>query len=138
MSEISSYLSSRDFLYDMASLSSIIGLAITFWLLVIIKKKFLTKVMLPDAIQKLKIIVQVFKPSETTNSDTMLESIGQCKSILKNIGITMNKNVKQEIDEVLGLLDKDMDNKSSDSIYKLLHQIIESLDFQNTQLKLGA
>ncbi len=92
---------------DIASIASIIGLLITIWVLMEtknIRKSFLTKARIPDAIKELESLATNLSKTipewETNKQDTLIE-IGKCSSILKNIEPKLTASIKKDVTTTL-------------------------------------
>jgi hypothetical protein len=94
-------------LTDIASISSIIGLLITIWVLretKNIRKSFLTKARLPDAIKELESLATNLSktiPEWETNKQDTLTEISRCMSILKNIEPKLTASIKKDVATIL-------------------------------------
>lgn len=94
-------------LTDIASISSIIGLLITIWVLretKNIRKSFLTKARLPDVIKELECIATNLSktiPEWATNKQDTLTEISRCMSILKNIEPKLTASIKKDVATIL-------------------------------------
>ena len=140
---------------DIASLSSIVGLIVTGFLLYEAKKlrdSFLMKARLPDIITTLKSIAtnlsSIINSYDQSKGD-ILTDLGRCRSILVNVKPKVSANIKKDIDDLIQKIRKEknfvlfkMSNISSDytedelwNIYTDIQTVIEGLDQHKQDLR---